>query len=147
VLAPRTERSRVRRRALFALVPALVVIAAAVCASRGSVEEFASRPVSAADLRRAPAWTRPCWGERLRDGRPLLAPCARVHGRVVYVNHEDPPSREVHAVLVARFGLVNAKFTASRRDLAPGLLDDVTIVGPMIRGGGGLREVYVWRIG
>lgn len=130
------------------LLAGLAVVAGlmALAASRGAVEEHHDRPRARADVARMPGWTRPCWRERLTDGRPLLAPCVRVRGRVVYVDREDPPSREVHALLLVRFGLVNAKFTAGRRGLAPRLLREVTIVGPMIRGGRDLREVYVRRI-
>jgi hypothetical protein len=123
-----------------------LLAAAVVLAAQGSVRTWGG-PVRFTSLRQvasAPSWTAPCWKRVFTDSRPLVSACARVSGHVVWVQGRDPDGDgEAKVILLVRFGLVAAKFSARDRPRKlPGIGSNLTVTGPMIRGAHGLREVY-----
>ena len=123
------------------MLPLVLFSLAAILASRAGVETYAGNPATRLDLGAvpsAPAWTAPCRTRPPRKERKLLAGCARVKGRVVWVGrHKDDP----HVIVMARFGLVVAKLDLGQDE--PGFGQAITMVGPLVRARGGLREVDV----
>ena len=90
----------------------------------------------------APAWTAPCRERAPRTDRVLLARCAKVTGRVVWVRREGlGPASKAHVVLASGFGLVLAKMTPYTGRHVPAIGNYVTIVGPLVRSRSGLTEV------
>ena len=62
---------------------------------------------------RARAWSRPCWRRDPKYRVRYVLPCARVRGRVVYVQRSDPDGDgDAHAVVVAGARPVVVKFRA-----------------------------------
>lgn len=88
------------------------------------------------------AWTAPCLAGPPRTDRELLARCARVKGRVLWVTRKGGlPNLEVHILLTVDFGLVIVKLTNPEPAAVPGVASRLTAVGPMVRSRNGLREV------
>jgi hypothetical protein len=102
----------------------------------GGVETYAGARAS------APAWTAPCWTRAARRDRKLLAPCARLRGRVLWVRREGIGARSKAEMIVAgHLGLVVSKMAPYTDRRVPAVGHYVTIVGPLVRSRAGLREV------
>lgn len=128
-----------RRRWLFAAVPFAILCSGGLfVATQGAVDTFGSR-YSAGSGRpaSAPDWTTPCWRRPPRSDRQLLERCARVKGRVVWVQSDGP--NDVHLAVVASWRIVTVR--VPRRADPPGALDGVTAIGPLVRDRTGLEEV------
>jgi hypothetical protein len=138
-----------RRRALLAalLVVAAVAGAALFTASQGGYEAHAlPRGRPAAD---APYWTSICAGRRAGTIPVSARNCARVSGRVVWVQEEHEPGdvAEKHLVLVADWHVRVVK-VQDKPGLpkAPGLGRFITATGPITRGSRGEDQVYAFQI-
>jgi hypothetical protein len=118
----------VRAAQIVAGVAALTLAAGLLLASRGTVSLF--DPVRAGA---PPAWTRPCLTTAPREDRQLLRLCARVEGRVVWI---DRASDDVHFAVLARGHLFVVK-----SDRAPKRLSTARVVGPLVRASDGQREI------
>jgi hypothetical protein len=90
----------------------------------------------------APAWSKPCWKTEPRQDRELLARCARVSGRVLWVRRQGFGTKsKAEMVVAARFGLVMSKMAPYAGRDVPGIGTYVHIVGPLVKSKVGLREV------
>lgn len=90
----------------------------------------------------APTWTAPCWTAQPREDRKLLARCAKLRGRVLWVRRQGlGPRSKAEMVLSSHFGLVLSKMVGYTSRKVPGIGQYVTIVGPLVRSRTGLREV------
>jgi hypothetical protein len=129
----------VRRRLIFAVPPLVLVVGGALfLGTQGAVDTFGSGyPPTAGRPASAPDWTGPCWRRPPRSDRRLLERCARVQGRVVWVQSDGP--RDVHLAVLARWRVITVRVPAWAD--APGALDGVTAVGPLVRDRTGLEEV------
>lgn len=138
-------------RALLTLL-ALLLLAVAVVAfllSRGSYARYPRAEVlsrSASTRAALPAWTSWCRGVRPGDGHFA---CARVSGRVIWVQKEDPDGDgDRHVILMARLHPRIVKFTKDfplRR--LPGIGDRVTSTGWVQTGGSGHQEIDTIHLG
>ncbi len=112
---------RVTRRALIALAVVVGLLAALAVVTTGVDTQ------RLAFLREGsiPKWTEPCW----RKDRYTL-PCARVHGRVVLRQLDDPDGDgDRHVVVVAGLGLTTLKIPAGTQAKIPGYGSRVTAIG------------------
>ena len=142
--------ARRRRRRRIALAVAVVVAAtltsAAAVASQGSLEIYGGQPTRSLEASQ-PSWVTACLDRPPRN-RPLIARCARLRGRVVYVQREHTSSGalvDVHLAVLSHFHLVVVKL-APDRFRTPGVGDTVTAVGPLARVAHGLRELEAFAI-
>ena len=130
---PRT-RGRARRAwQVAAALCACLLIAALAVALPGAVERY-DRP----DRAGAPAWAAPCARARPRNDRVLLSRCAKVEGRVLYVDREGSPP-DTHLAVVADLHLFLVKLRPA--DAVPPAGSTISVVGPLKRANNGLREV------
>jgi hypothetical protein len=123
--------ARVERR--LALLSASLVAVGALVAAPGSV--------SIERTAREDGWSQICSAEPARPDRVLLAACARVHGRVVWVRHRPG---EVHLAVLARLHLFIVKLAPQMP--APSLGASLTAVGPLVRARNGMREVQAFDV-
>ena len=136
-------------RIALAVLGALVVgLAAAVLllGAGGIWERYSARSLeSAAQRRGAPAWTRAC---RLRSVDPTTKVCARVKGRIVWVeHHDDDGDGDRHLLVAARLGIHVVKVPLNLGvGSVPGRGTLVTAVGFDRVGGSGRREVLAERL-
>jgi hypothetical protein len=125
-----------RKRWLLAGAAGLVVLAGLAVAAPGGVDRYDG------DVAGAPSWTRACWKEEPRRDRRLLARCARVSGRVLWVRKQGfGASSKAEMVLSSGFGLVLSKMTPYDGRRVPAIGHYVHIVGPLVKSKTGLREV------
>ena len=145
---PRTRRRSVRRALLVLLL--LVLVAAAVLAvllSRGSYGIYSRADVLAAGRRAAlPSWTAWCRRQPPADGH---FSCARVDGRVIWVQGKDPDGDgDRHVIVMARLRPRIVKFS---RDFpleeTPGVGSRVTAVGWVQVGASGHNEIDTIHLG
>jgi hypothetical protein len=87
------------------------------------------------------AWTRPCDGRAARPDRTLLARCARVHGRVLWVRRRPG---EVHLALIAQLHVFVVKLAPGMQ--SPGVGTALTATGPLVRASNGFREVQAFAV-
>lgn len=115
------------------LVAGVLLAVGAVTALHGSV---------ALDNRLDPtsSWSKICRYRVPREDRRLLSRCARVSGRVVGVRRED----DVHLFVLAHLHLFVIKL--QQQATVPRWGTSVTVIGPLVRSRGGLREVQAWRL-
>jgi len=123
-----------RKRGLIAagVVVALVIVAYGL-AGRGSVETAGA----------SASWAKPCRERPARTDRKLVAACARLHGRVLWVRRQGlGASSKAEFIVLAGFRpyVVKLSPVAADRRL-PGIGHDVTVIGPMVASRSGLREV------
>jgi hypothetical protein len=126
-----------RKRTLVAggTVVAVVVVLVALLLP-GGVQSYTGSKAG------APSWAKPCWTAQPRQDRRLLARCARLRGRVLWVRRQGiGPESKAEMVLAAHFGVVLAKMKPYTDRHVPGIGQYVTIVGPLVRSKTGLREV------
>jgi hypothetical protein len=126
------RRRRVER--VLAIAAAAAIALAAAVALQGSVR------IDPGDAAHA-AWSRPCDGRAARPDRTLLARCARVHGRVLWVRRRPG---EVHLALIARLHLFVVKLAPGMP--SPGVGSGLTATGPLVRARNGLREVQAFAV-
>jgi hypothetical protein len=144
-VTPRATRRRLPRAGLAVIaVAAVAAFAAGLTFADGEYESI-DRPTFV-DADREPAWARPCRRER---PRAYVLPCARVSGRVLYVEHVDPDGDGDRHVLAAASGhLVIVKFPAATpADDIPGLGGTVRASGQLSPGRLGLPEVTAELLG
>lgn len=127
---------------LVLVAPAvLLAVLAVVLVAPGSLQSYSGARAS------APGWTEPCWKASPRSDRRLLARCARLTGRVLWVRRQGyGPSSKAELLLGSHFGVVLAKVAPYTRDNVPGVGRYVTIVGPLVRSRMGLREVQLFAL-
>ena len=126
--------NRKRYLLLGGLVLVLVLVLAVT--APGGVERYDGAQSS------APAWTAACWKERPRNDRRLLARCARVRGRVLWVRRQGRGvESKAEMMLSSHFGLVLAKMSPYLGRRIPGIGQYVRIVGPLVKSRAGLKEV------
>lgn len=124
-----------RARKLLILAGVAVIAMLAVWAP-GGIERYEGQAAG------SPSWTAACRIQAPRSDRQLLARCAKVRGRVLWVRREGlGPASKAHVVLASRFGLVLAKMTPYAGRHVPAIGHFVTIVGPLVRSRSGLTEV------
>ena len=113
------------RRALkvAAAVVASVAVAAAGLSAPGTKRTY-DGPRSA-----APAWADSCFDRAPRPERKLLHRCARVRGRVVYVQRRE--NDELHVAVVSRWRLLIVKLDQHADPPSVGSM--ATFVGPLVR--------------
>lgn len=140
---PSSGRGRRRTLAVLAAVVIAALSVLAFLASEGRFDAYPRRALTSETGRRAaPRWTQPCWrpaGRRVAYERS----CARVGGRVVWVERDDPDGDgDRHLVLVSRFRLrivkVPGDLTAER---LPSIGAFVEAVGLVLTGASGRDEV------
>lgn len=90
----------------------------------------------------APRWTKSCQRRDPDTGDAYVLSCARVRGRVVYVEGDDPDGDgDAHALVVAGPRLVIVKYPGAvdgappGSTMVPGLGDRVEAAGAVSRGG------------
>jgi hypothetical protein len=142
------RRASRRHRILVALAALLALLAgaAAVLTSRGAYDTYPRDAlVRPAQQRRAPAWTAPCWPTARWSDKRL---CARVRGRVVWVQHDDADGDgDGHLVVVDRFHSRIVKLTAGLGlGRLPRIGAHVDAVGWLMRGGEGHVELNAQRL-
>jgi len=141
---------------LKVLLAALVLALPAGCGG-GDPHPRAATPTATPSVAATPTATprpaRPLRAPACRDGIPE---CARVSGRIVYVERVDPDGDgDLHVVLVGRDGITAPGFTAvdvrrglrPRRD--PEVGQTVTAAGQVQRGSYGQRQIHAvsFRVG
>lgn len=99
-----------------------------------------------------PAWTKTCRRGSLASGNSYVLSCARVHGRAIYVQGQDPDGDgDAHAVVVAGPRLVIVKYRpgsdgpVSAGVDVPSIGDMVTAAGTVTRGRNGLTAIDPFR--
>jgi hypothetical protein len=136
------RRPRGRRIALAFLLLLLVMAGVAlVVASSGSYEVYSRTALlTLAEGARAPAWTRSCakiarWTDR--------AVCARVRGRVVWIERRDPDGDgDRHLIVVAHRRVYIVKVTRKRDvPLLPDIGHRIDAVGYNAMGAHGREEL------
>ena len=127
---------------LVLVAPAvLLVVVVVALVAPGSLQSYSGSRAS------APGWTAPCWTARPRTDRVLLARCARLTGRVLWVRRQGyGPYSKAELLLGSHFGVVLAKVAPYTRDNVPGVGRYVTIVGPLVKSRMGLREVQLFAV-
>ena len=128
-----------RRWGVFAAVFLVVLLAGgSLVAADGGVETFGT-PSSAAGWSpaSAPAWTAPCWERKPRADRRLLERCARVRGRVIWVQSDGPD--DVHVAVLAHWRVISVRIPKDQDN--PGALEGVTAVGALVRDRTGVDEL------
>lgn len=125
------------------LVATAVVVFAAL--SGGRYDSFPIARLSTdAERDAAPRWTRPC----RPAGRDAVATtCARVRGRVVWVERTDPDGDgDRHLLVVSQLDTRIVKLAADFRvGRLPALGSEVTATGPVVPGGSGRPEIRTER--
>jgi hypothetical protein len=133
----------VAKRTALAIVLVAIVLAAiaAATAGPGSYETFPRTALlTPAQRYEAPAWTKPCWRDALyRDD----ATCARVKGRVVWIQRHDPDGDgDRHLIVMVHF---HPRIVKVARDLPmsrlPRLGTRIEAVGYLLVGGSGRPEI------
>jgi hypothetical protein len=147
VVARPGRRRRLRRIAAALLILiTLVAVVAIVALAPGSYETYPRTSLlTAAGRRTAPTWTRPCsviarW---VTDRN-----CARIEGRVVWIQHHDPDGDgDRHLVVVEGFRprIVKIPPTLAVRHL-PGHGRRIEAVGYVSRGSSGKPEIVAMRL-
>jgi hypothetical protein len=127
----------VRRRRVERI---LAIAAAAAIALAGAVALQGSVRIDPGGAPHA-AWSRLCDGRAARPDRVLLARCARVHGRVLWVRRRP---REVHLALIARLHVFVVKLAPGMP--SPGVGAALTATGPLVRARNGFREVQAFAV-
>lgn len=129
-----------RRHKLWGVALALVLSAAGAAigaASQGRLETFGASRDPTAGLDGAPGWAAPCRRRPPRHDRELLARCARLAGRVVWVKSDE--DHDVHLAVMADWRIVVVKVPPTLG--APGPLSKVEAVGALVRSRIGQREI------
>ena len=120
----------------------IVVIGVMVTAARG-VYDVAPYPMAVAS---APPWTMPCFHSTSRYNHEPQ--CARVRGRVVWREADDPDGDgDRHIVVLSRMRFRVVKLTAQAGAM-PALGSEVEVVGFTTVGSSGEREIVAeafWR--
>jgi hypothetical protein len=134
-----------RRRVLMVL--ALIGALAAVALVLGAGGHYERFPVSAlrtpAARRHAPVWTRPCKPPAIYNGLD----CARVAGRVVWIQRHDPDGDgDRHLILVSRLHVRIAKLEQDVHVPLPSLGQTFSGTGVTKRGASGRIEVWIERV-
>jgi hypothetical protein len=131
-----------RKRVLLILAPAvLLLVLVVVLIAPGSLRSYSGARAS------APRWAAPCWKAPPRSDRQLLARCARLTGRVLWVRRQGYGAEsKAELLLGSHFGMVLAKIAPYTRDNVPGVGRYVTIVGPLVKSRMGLREVQTFAV-
>jgi hypothetical protein len=125
-----------RKRWLFAGGAAAVVALALAATAPGGVDRYDGAK------KNAPTWAKACWNEKPRGDRKLLARCARVSGRVLWVRRQGfDQSSKAEMVIASGFGLVMSKMSPYVGRHVPAVGHYVHIVGPLVKSKTGLREV------
>lgn len=129
-------------RPRWLIVGGVVVVTAALVmlATGGRYETVSQRTLQTpAGRAAAPGWTRPCWDLPRWGGER----CARVSGRVVWVQRRDPDGDgDQHVILVSRFHVRIVKQRSSRAGLpAPHLGRSYKAVGLTKTGSSGRLEI------
>ena len=123
-----------RRKVLAAAVIAVAVLV--LVWAPGGTERYEGQ---AADR---PAWAAACLERAPRQDRKLLARCARVTGRVLWVRRAGlGPTSKAHIVLASGFGVVLAKMSPYTGRTVPAIGDYITVVGPLVRSRAGVTEI------
>jgi hypothetical protein len=137
-----------RRRRISLTVAAVLFVLAAVAALVASRGVYATYPrsalLSSSQQLRAPDWTEPCWPTaRWTDKRT----CARVRGRVVWVQkHDADGDGDRHLLVVDRFDSKIVKLTTGLAlPRLPRIGAQVDAVGWLMRGGSGHIELNAQR--
>jgi hypothetical protein len=144
--APLRSRRGRRVAAVLGGAVAFLVAVLAVAGSRGKLDTYPrTKMISAAQQRRAPAWTRPCWSVARWTG---FATCLHVAGRVVWVEHDDPDGDgDRHLFVVSRLRLHLVKLPGPMRlPAAPNVGSTIDAVGWMGRGSHGRTELDAIRL-
>jgi hypothetical protein len=133
------------RRRVALLAGGGVLLALVLIALQGSYESFGPAVIGPLE-RPVPDWTRPCW-RRKPDTPPYTVRCARVKGRVVYVEQHDPDGDgDRHAIVLAGLRLVKLKYPRDVGPLRlPGIGSRLEAVGHVPSGGAVVPEVIVAR--
>lgn len=119
----------------------LLLVLVVVLVAPGSLQSYSGARPS------APAWATPCWKAPPRTDRLLLARCARLTGRVLWVRRQGYGAEsKAELLLGSHFGAVLAKIAPYTRDNVPGVGRYVTIVGPLVKSRMGLREVQLFAL-
>jgi hypothetical protein len=148
-------RSRRWRRRLVGAAAAVVALSATGIAFLALTSDYDFRGLAHFGRPgdpRPPAWSKPCWRQDPKYRVRYVLPCARVRGRVVYVQRSDPDGDgDAHAVVVAGSRPVVVKFRSlagghgrPRRAL-PGLGQRIEVAGTVSGGQYGVRVVDVGR--
>ena len=127
-----------KRGIAIAGVAVLVVVGAGLAvAAPGHTERYAGKKAG------APTWTAPCWERPPRRDRRLLAPCAEVSGRVLWIRKQGGVSKSSKAqlALASNFKIVIAKMAPYDGSKLPSIGSYVHIVGPLVRSKAGFDEV------
>jgi hypothetical protein len=127
--------TRRKRLLLRAGIPLAVLAVVVLVAGRGGV--------TTAGAEERPDWSAPCWTQAPRGDRRLLARCARLSGRVLWVRRQGlGPASKAQLIVVARFKpyVVKIAPVATGRRL-PAIGHRLTVVGPLVASRAGLPEV------
>ena len=134
-----------RWRLTLGVVLAALALGVASLGWPGGVESYdeTGRHASA-----GPAWTAACWLHEPRKDRTLLARCAKLRGRVVYVKRERENGRlrETHLAVLAHYRIVLVKVWRPHSVDIPAVGTMITAIGPLVRARNGMREIQAWRL-
>jgi hypothetical protein len=131
-----------RRPVVVGLAGAAVLLLAiaAVIFLRGGLEQYGDADGMRSGT--APAWTRPCWGHPARTDRPVLAPCAKARGTVLF---SRPEGEGLHLIVAGGRRVFVVKIDRAFAG-APSTGSFVTAIGPLLGARNGMREVEAFSV-
>lgn len=125
-----------KRVAILAGVLLVVVGAGLAVVAPGGVKRYDGRKAG------APGWTAPCWERAPRRDRRVLARCAEVSGRVLWIRKQgEGKSSKAELALSGGFKVVIAKMSPYEGRKLPGIGSYAHIIGPLVKSKVGLDEV------